>query len=253
MGGGQLSDLEHFIAYDAQADKIHVKPLPNILVINTNNTGTTIYKRIDNSDGNELITLENGENTFTDWNYGFKSYGGMKQYQITSFDLSNYNTFNVTKMSSMFSGCTNLISLDLSKFDTSNVTEMSSMFSVCRSLTSLNLSSFDTSNVTEMGSMFNFCPGLTSLNLSSFDTSNVTDMSNMFSNCSGLTSLDLSNFNTSNVTSMQLMFNGCNKLTHIKCKQSFKDWCITNQNLIKLPTAMRNGGNGNWEIVDYQA
>lgn len=46
------------------------------------------------------------------------------------------------------------------------------------------------------------------------------------------------------------MFNNCSNLTHIKCKQSFKDWCWINQDEIELPTAMRNGGNGQWEIVE---
>ena len=45
------------------------------------------------------------------------------------------------------------------------------------------------------------------------------------------------------------MFDGCGSLNHIKCKQSFKDWCLTNQDRIKLPTTMREGGSGTWEIV----
>ena len=53
----------------------------------------------------------------------------------------------------------------------------------------------------------------------------------------------------SNATSFTDMFKFCNKLTHIKCKQSFKDWCITNQDTIKLPDAMREGGSGTWEII----
>ena len=55
---------------------------------------------------------------------------------------------------------------------------------------------------------------------------------------------------------MSNMFYDCSDLTHIKCKQSFKDWCITNQTNISLPEAMINGTVGNdssynWEIVDY--
>ena len=73
-----------------------------------------------------------------------------------------------------------LTSLDLSNFDTSNVTNMGNMFGRC-SVTSLDLSKWDTSNVTDMNNMFNSCD-VTSLDLSNFDTSNVTDMSNMFGN-----------------------------------------------------------------------
>lgn len=32
--------------------------------------------------------------------------------------------------------------------------------------------------------------------------------------------------------------------------QLFKDWCITNQNTISLPTAMKENGSGNWIIID---
>mgnify|MGYP001779308285 CR=1 len=115
----------------------------------------------------------------------------------------------------MFLGWKNLKILEIINWDTSNVTSMSSMFNDCLSLTSLDVSSFDTSKVTYMNSMFSNCSSLTSLDLSSFDTSNVTSMGIMFSNCSSLTSLDLSNFNTSNVTAMDYMFNPCNKLTDV--------------------------------------
>ena len=117
--------------------------------------------------------------------------------------LENFNTSNITDMSSMFVGCESLTNLDLSDFDTSNVTNMSSMFIGCESLTNLDLSDFDTSNVTNMSDMFVGCESLTNLDLSDFDTSNVTNMSYMFSNCESLTNLDLSNFDTSNVTDME--------------------------------------------------
>ena len=54
----------------------------------------------------------------------------------------------------MFLGCSSLTSLDLSNFNTNNVTNMSYMFSNCSSLTSLNLSNFNTNNVKYMSSMF---------------------------------------------------------------------------------------------------
>ena len=257
--GGGLSQLNHYVALTKDNNLVHLKPLPNILVISNNNTGTTIYKRTDNQDGKEKITLENGKNKLTDWNYGFYFSIGMKQNQIISFDFFKYKTNYITSMTQMFYGCSGLTSLDLSSFDTSNVTNMSGMFYDCRSLTSLDLSNFDTSNVTNMLSMFASCRSLTSLDLSNFDTSNVTIMQSMFYGCNGLTSLDLSNFDTSKVTTMYYMFNGCSKLSKIKCKQAFKDWCINHQDEIELPETMVNGtvgavGSGsNWEIVDYQA
>ncbi len=134
---------------------------------------------------------------------------------LTSLDLSNFNTTNVTNMSGMFYGCNNLTSLDLSNFNTTKVTDMQQMFYNCPSLTSLDLSNFNTTNVTNMQFMFYVCRNLISLNVSNFNTTNVTDMRNMFSGCSSLTSLNLSNFNTSNVTNMIYMFQYCSGLTSL--------------------------------------
>ena len=136
---------------------------------------------------------------------------------LTSLDVSNFDTSKVTNMNSMFSGCSGLTSLDLSNFNTSNVTNMSGMFQFCSNLNSLDLSGWNTSNVTDMGYMFYGCRGLTSLDLRNFKTSKVTSMSNMFSNCSGLISLDLSGWDMSNVTtSRNSMFSGCDALRTIK-------------------------------------
>ena len=143
-------------------------------------------------------------------------YGMFDYYSnLTSLDLSGWDTSNVTNMYHMFCGCGSLTSLDLSGFNTSKVTDMGYMLSGCTSLTSLDLSGFDTSNVTNMTNMFYSCSSLTSLDVSGFDTSNVTNMTNMFYKCSSLTSLDLSGFNTLNVTSMGQMFQNCSSLTSL--------------------------------------
>ncbi len=115
----------------------------------------------------------------------------------------------------MFFYCTELSSIDMSGFDTSNVTNMVSMFSSCEKLSSLNLSGFDTSKVEDMSNMFKSCRMLSSIDMSGFDTGNVTNMSNMFNRCSSLTSLDLSGFNTGRVTNMEYMFQTCSSLVTI--------------------------------------
>ena len=56
---------------------------------------------------------------------------------LSTLDLSNFNTQNVTNMQYMFYNCTSLSSLDLSNFNTQNVTNMEYMFYVCESLTNL--------------------------------------------------------------------------------------------------------------------
>lgn len=171
-------------------------------------------------------------------------------YSLTSLDVSNFDTTNVTDMGGMFDTCELLTSLNVTNFDTSNVAYMNNMFFYCKGLKSLDVSSFDTSNVITFSYMFYKCNSLTSLDLSSFNTSNATDMGSMFGDCSSLQSLNLSNFDTTNVTIMNSMFQGCDALNEITCKQAFKDWCITNQDEIALPEAMREGGGGNWIIVE---
>lgn len=63
----------------------------------------------------------------------------------------------------MFYFCSNLTTLDLSNFDTSNITDMSYMFGFCSALTTLDVSKWDTSNVVDMNEMFYKCSGLTAI------------------------------------------------------------------------------------------
>ena len=131
---------------------------------------------------------------------------------LMSLNISSFDTSRVTSMESMFYGCSSLESLDLGSFDTSQVTSMDSMFYGCSSLDSLDLSSFDTSQVTSMGGMFFGCSSLTALDLSGLDTRNVTYTSYMFYNCKCMKSLNITGFDTSSVTSMESMFYGCSSL-----------------------------------------
>ncbi|EAD7633241.1 BspA family leucine-rich repeat surface protein, partial [Listeria monocytogenes] len=133
---------------------------------------------------------------------------------LTSLDLSNFDTSQMTDMSGMFA-YTYITSIDIRHFDTSQATSMNAMFYSAYNLSSIDLSNFDTSQVTDIGWMFNNTTSLTSLDLSSFDTSNVTDMQDMFLDCSQLTSLDLSNFDTSQVTDMRGMFGNTRSLTSL--------------------------------------
>ena len=88
---------------------------------------------------------------------------------LTSLDLTNLNTSQVTSMTKMFLSCTSLISLDLSYFITSQVAYMYGMFECCSSLTSLDLSNFNTSKVREMSAMFYNCDNLEYINLKNFE------------------------------------------------------------------------------------
>ncbi len=80
--------------------------------------------------------------------------------QILSAEI---NVKGMTDASRMFKSCSNLSSLDLSGFDTSNVTNISSMFESCSSLVSLDLSGFDISNVTNIDGLLAYCTSLTAI------------------------------------------------------------------------------------------
>ncbi|MFG5372682.1 MucBP domain-containing protein, partial [Enterococcus faecalis] len=148
-----------------------------------------------------------------------------------------------TNMSSMFDN-SQVTSLDLSNWDTSNVIDMSSMFYNSQ-VTSLDVSKWNTSNVTDMNNMFsNF--KATSLDLSNWDTSNVIDMSWMF-DTSQVTSLDVSNWDTSNVTNMANMFERTSLLREIKLGEKSKFNSTVNLRSIDTTSGEYTG---KWERID---
>ena len=175
---------------------------------------------------------------------------------LTSLDLSSFNTSKVVSFSYMFSGCSKLTSItgistwknneaskmdfmfaydgalktvDLSNFTTPVVTDMSYMFVYDANLTSLDLSKFDTSQVDNFSYMFAGCTNLTSITgISNWKNNKATDMSYMFYSDENLTSLDLSKFDTSKVTTFESMFSGCSKLKSITGISNWKNSKATN-------------------------
>ena len=125
--------------------------------------------------------------------------------------IENLNTENVTNMRGMFFNCPNLSSLDLTNFSTGNVTDMNSMFGYCQ-LSSLDLTSFNTANVTNMYHMFFGCSALKSLDLTNFNTANVGDMDFMFQGCSALTTIYASEMFVTDQVEGYDMFKYCTNL-----------------------------------------
>ena len=130
---------------------------------------------------------------------------------------------NITSTKAMFAVCRDLTSIDLSSFDTSEVTTMGHMFIECNSLTKLNLSNFDTSKVTDMRWMFNECYKLTTLDLSSFDTSKVKHMNCMFWGCNNLTTIK-GVIDMKSCEFCDNMFLDCFKLKDVKIKNPPSDF-----------------------------
>ena len=133
--------------------------------------------------------------------------------------LTNWQTGKVLYMYDMFKGCSNLTDLaELADWNTGNVTKMSGMFFGCSKLTDLTpLANWQTGQVLYMYDMFNGCSNLMGLaGLADWDTGNVTSISDMFLGCSKLTDLTpLANWQTGQVTAMGAMFKGCSNLTNL--------------------------------------
>jgi surface protein len=141
---------------------------------------------------------------------------------ITSIDLSHFNSTNVNNMKCLFRGCELLQSIntintaeDSIYFDTSLVENMDSMFEGCSSLESVDLSGFNTSLVTNMNSFFMKCSKLKILDLSHFDTSKVEKMNNMFFGCKLLKYLDISTLNFQSVSEHVSLFAETSDLSYI--------------------------------------
>mgnify|MGYP000685479284 CR=1 FL=1 len=160
---------------------------------------------------NQIEGIENlNTANVTNMSYMFKGCSN-----LAVLDVTHFNTAKVTIMSYMFKGCSNLAELDVTHFNTAKVTTMDSMFSGCSNLAELDVTHFNTANVTNMYEMFNGCSNLVKLDVTHFNTAEVTDMSYMFYDCSNLAELDVIHFNTAKVTIMNGMFSGCSNLTEL--------------------------------------
>ena len=125
--------------------------------------------------------------------------------------------------------CKNLTSVDLSIFETSIVTHMGSMFSHCQTLKSIDISNFDFAKVKSIYSMFCHCHELMIINLTSF-TPNAQNYSYLFKNCRNLKYVNLHNFSPTEINSIKEMFNGCDSLIYLNL-ESLK--LFTNDSLEK--------------------
>ncbi|MDO4624507.1 MAG: BspA family leucine-rich repeat surface protein [Enterococcus hirae] len=238
-------------AYLFSSDLTGSKYLNNLTEIEgLNQLGTSnvtnmreMFKEMSNLTSLDVSSFDTSK--VTDMSYMFYRNG------VTSLDVSGFDTSKVTVMSYMFLGMKNITNLDVNGWNTSNVTSMYGMFSGMSSVTSLDVSGFDTCNVTTMREMFREMGNLTSLDLSGFYTSNVTDMSTMFYDMDNLTSLDVSSFDTSKVTTMGSMFKNT-PLAKLTLGDHFKAVGDTG---LSAPKALNDGDQltGNWIREDGQS
>jgi surface protein len=130
-----------------------------------------------------------------------KEYKFIKDTEVTYVTKDMIEiTSEYTDLSSMFSGCINLLEVDSSNWDTSNVIRMENMFYNCKALTTVDLSALDTSNVTHMYNIFNNCTSLASIDLSGFSISDTTSITGMFYKCTSLHILYLNDCDVNTVS-----------------------------------------------------
>ena len=204
-------------------------------------TGTQVddYTMGMTSEGHDVVIYGDVDTIYapTDSNHLF-----FFMMNCITLTFDNFDTSNVTDMSSMFHDCSALTSLDLSGFNTSNVTDMSWMFAGCSSLTSLDLSSFDTSDVTSVESLFSNCTSLKTLNLKGWDTNLMQDIAfskyggswlgGMFSGCTALETLDISTFTFNEIgdvtkdTVKTCLLKDCTSLKQLHVPANLGDWEI---------------------------
>ena len=96
--------------------------------------GTTYYVSTQVS-GKKIKANSDCHTLLSNWNY---NEGDEEYHNYKSFDVKNLDVRNVTNMAEMFEG-TEVTSLDLSSWETKKVIDMNSMFSGCGSLTTLDV------------------------------------------------------------------------------------------------------------------
>ncbi len=214
------ADNENCVGYLQSEGKIIANQDSSYLFAGFVNTNTIEnFKNLDTSQ----VTIMNS------------TFGNMMN--LTSLDLSTFNTINVTSMQNLFAGVNNatinfneintknvenmygmfanskFTELDLSNWDTNKVENMIGMFSGMNSLENLNISNIVIANNNE--NMLNNLPNLQTLTLTNVNTSKVTNMAGMFFGLSKVSTLDLSDFDTSKVENMTQMFGNTTSLQSI--------------------------------------
>ena len=248
-GGGQLADLEHFVAYTKDTETVYLKS-PSYLIYEVelrpireigSGNPLLITNRCDliktlKIDGVEQDLDEMGKertpHVFTATTKYDKIeeirallYG--EEYDKYIFTLNETEAFkqykveiewfdNITECIYAFDECTELLSIPNDLFENcTNVTSFSYTFSKCDSLRSIPEGLFTNNRlVTDFNGTFSKCDSLRSIPEGLFTNNRlVTDFNGTFSKCGGLTSIPDNLFSTNTaVTDFSGTFSNCGEL-----------------------------------------
>ena len=148
----------------------------------------------------------------------FRYANNLQKVDLSGLDFSSPTTdytSQITNMSYMFQGCSNLTQVIFPNNGTNTINDASYMFLNCNSLNNtglVNIANFFNDNLQNTSGMFSNTALTSAPNIV---MKNVRDMSSMFQNCSNLISFDvsnLSNFRVFNVQTMKNLFYDCPKL-----------------------------------------
>lgn|GEM_PF-4370004 len=164
---------------------------------------------------------------------------------ITYIDMNKLDTRNVTSMSGMCMGCTNLVQCLMSECRADNLTQMINTFNSCSVLKWVDFGSYITGQfkprkLTDIRNMFNWCKAITTINMSMFDLSSVLQFGYTWGNCPALVELFLSTgFNVNAVMTTNMFLNS----TASGAKIHYN----TKYDVSKLTNVI----GSNWSLVPY--
>ena len=194
---------------------------------------TTMLLMFSNNTSLETIDVSNLDTSnVTNLMAAFQLDGKLKEIN----GVNNWNTSKATSIQNIFYGCTELTSIDLTGWNTSNIQNFSAMFERDNKLATIKgIEDFDTSSATNLSYIFKNT-AIESLDLSKWDVSNAQHLTALFRASKLKTLTGISNWDVSNAYYMHYMFD----LTNIDTID-ISNW-KTNGNL-KYTTFMFSNAN----------
>lgn len=134
-------------------------------------------------------------------------------YVVTEIEgAEDFDVSNGTDLALFFSECQQITTLDLSGWDTGNAEDLMGTFSGMQSLQfNDTIANLDTSSALDMSRMFQYCYSFVNVYFN-YDTSSCENMTRIFMYCINLEELDISSFNTRNVDTFTTPFDRCEQL-----------------------------------------
>ena len=129
---------------------------------------------------------------------------------------------NVTNISELFSGCSNLVEVNLNP-NTEHVTNMEKVFYGCEKLEKVTIgSNLKLNKVTNLESAFEGCKKLNTLDIGIASFSSIENLKNAFKDCESLTVFSFDVCDTPTLATTSGMFSGCKNLRRIYVNDNFQ-------------------------------